>query len=135
MCMRIHVNLFLLLVNLGTNKTRQFVNHSKQTSVSQTFSLSLLCRSNTVGKVDISGRDWICSVAPRLPTLSSSSSQCSPSYYLASAVASKMLARWLTGHFINQRGACQRHSGFLNRLIRRYSVMFVCVCDAGVGRG
>lgn len=57
--MRIHVHLFLLLLNMGINKTHQFVNHSKQTSVSQTFSLSLLCRSNTVGKVDISGLDML----------------------------------------------------------------------------
>lgn len=74
------------------------LHHSWQTSVSQTFSFSLICSSDTERKVDILERDWICSLAPWLPTLSSSS-QCSSSYYLAFTVVSTMPAR-----IICQRG-------------------------------
>lgn len=87
------------------------LHHSWQTSMSQTFSLSLICSSDTERKVDILGRDWICSLAPWLPT-SSSSSQCSSSYYLAFAVVGTMPARcsWVT--LSVSAGVCQLHLGF-----------------------
>lgn len=87
------------------------LHHPWQTSVPQTFSLSLICSSDTERKVDILVRDWICTLAPWLATLSSSS-QCSSSYYLAFAVVGTMPARssWVT--LSVSAGVCQLHLGF-----------------------